>query len=996
MKSLQTTLGLTVLAALTFASIHAPALYGQESKPAKASPQLGSVTAAQSDGWRTIEVETTQATAPDVALTPDGKSLIFTMLGKLFRMPVQGGEAEQLTFGPYYDNDPAISPDGKLVAFQSDRDGSEGNIFVLTLATKEIKQVTREAWAERPAWAPDGRSLLYLQLDRSSWAPPVPNRFNLPRPPASVRRVSLIGGEPETIRALGPISYAFFLPDDKIAWTVIEPAATSQRSRTRIEFLNAENKVTQLRVFEGNAGPFAADKKANGIYAKSVRSDPSNDAAIVFVPISDEAERRIMPVSGEDAAFGLSPDGSSLYLGNIGSLWKVGLPGGGRQGIPLKAQVTMTIRQPTPPRKWTPTRPGTRPSLRTIAWPQMSSDGSRLVFYALGDVWEQPLTGGPARRLFKVGDDKWDLAFSPDWRQLAYVRNLQSKRAVEVVDLASGNTRQVAPPTECGYEQLNWSPHGELIAATGCDHEILAIDTAASTMRTLQKTKEWNYWEPYPTLSADGKTLFFQASMKESQPGLYKVDLEPGSTPELVAPAANSVNIKLLGQWMAHPVSNSSGIRLTKLGDPASARVVPDADGHEFSFTPDGTAIVYVAGNKLWRQSLDDGARTEIPIRFQEDLATPPPVLIEKVRVLDFSTGGFGSVTSILLQNGRIAWVGSAADRKLPAGTVTVDGSGRFAIPGLFDTHGHQGGCGFAPYISYGVTSVRNMGNRLELQNAHADRGDFTGDAVSRCFYAGRILEGLQGRAEDWYFVHPKNEKEATMYVRSLEAQGAQFIKLYQRLPWPFHRAAADEARRLGLPVVAHGNGVELSVKGVTLGYAGLTHWRNFYQDVIQMFKAAGTWWEPTMGGGLGWGVAFRNDPTRFRDVSWANSQQSDNSLKGAWLELLRTMHAAHKSGVIMLPGTDGGPGGLNVQWELEFYAEAGIRPIDVLRLATKDAAKTVGAEDHLGSLEPGKLADLILLDANPLEDIKNTQKIWRVFKGGWMFDPKILRPGGN
>ncbi len=92
------------------------------------------------DGWRTIEIETTEVTAPDVAITPDGETLIFTLLGHLFRLPVEGGDAEQLTFGPYYDTRPAVSPDGKLVAFQSDRDGSEGNIFVLDLATGEITQ----------------------------------------------------------------------------------------------------------------------------------------------------------------------------------------------------------------------------------------------------------------------------------------------------------------------------------------------------------------------------------------------------------------------------------------------------------------------------------------------------------------------------------------------------------------------------------------------------------------------------------------------------------------------------------------------------------------------------------------------------------------------------------------------------------------------------------------------------------------------------------------
>src|SRR5262245_55373420 len=92
----------------------------------------------------TIEFTTREVTEPALTASPDGRQLILSLLGHLFRLPIEGGAAEQLTFGPHYDNDPAFSPDGRRVAFVSDRDGSAANVFLLDLSTRAITRVTRE------------------------------------------------------------------------------------------------------------------------------------------------------------------------------------------------------------------------------------------------------------------------------------------------------------------------------------------------------------------------------------------------------------------------------------------------------------------------------------------------------------------------------------------------------------------------------------------------------------------------------------------------------------------------------------------------------------------------------------------------------------------------------------------------------------------------------------------------------------------------------------
>ena len=113
---------------------------------------------------RTLELQASRTSAADVTLTSDGKRIVFTTLGHLFALSSPGGTAEQLTFGPYYDSDPVFSPDGSRLAFTSDRDGSEGNIFLLTLEGHNLVQLTHEEHAGRATWSPDGKSIIYLRM----------------------------------------------------------------------------------------------------------------------------------------------------------------------------------------------------------------------------------------------------------------------------------------------------------------------------------------------------------------------------------------------------------------------------------------------------------------------------------------------------------------------------------------------------------------------------------------------------------------------------------------------------------------------------------------------------------------------------------------------------------------------------------------------------------------------------------------------------------------
>ena len=248
---------------------------------------------------------------------------------------------------------------------------------------------------------------------------------------------------------------------------------------------------------------------------------------------------------------------------------------------------------------------------------------------------------------------------------------------------------------------------------------------------------------------------------------------------------------------------------------------------------------------------------------------------------------------------------------------------------------------------------------------------------------------------------------------------GASFIKVHPPISWPLQRVVADEARTIGMPVVGHGWTLEEVIKSVTLGYWSLEHGPSggSYEDVLQLLATVGTRMTPTLEIRGGVRLRFRLDRKQFTDPKlqafmpewWqftgvGRPWSIDSPLvRGLWAEHLATVRAAYEAGVALQIGTDAENGvpsryhGVSLHWELENFVEASIPPLEVLRIATQEAAVAVGAGDDLGTLEVGKLADIVLLDANPLEDIKNTQAIWRVLKGGRVFDAEELQPpSGN
>jgi imidazolonepropionase-like amidohydrolase len=308
--------------------------------------------------------------------------------------------------------------------------------------------------------------------------------------------------------------------------------------------------------------------------------------------------------------------------------------------------------------------------------------------------------------------------------------------------------------------------------------------------------------------------------------------------------------------------------------------------------------------------------------------------------------------------------------------------------------------------IAYGITTVRDTGSRLDLINAIKDQAETTNLPVPRYFASGDIFEGLMPLWGD-AFLEIADKEEGREYVREWKKLGADFIKVYDSLPWNIKSAIADEARRQGLPLVGHGLSGEQITRSVILGFTTLEHNGPSNDDIRKMLAASGVKADPTLTVFMGSRIPLAGDApavdAKFRNYVPEGSLRAarpggtiSDAEWAAWKDTLARISREYRAGVKLLDGTDALMTGVffgpSLHYSLQYLNTADVSTADVLRLSTSEASETEGALGDLGTLQPGKLGDLVLLDASPLEDIKNTLKIWRVVKAGYVFDPATMR----
>ena len=358
----------------------------------------------------------------------------------------------------------------------------------------------------------------------------------------------------------------------------------------------------------------------------------------------------------------------------------------------------------------------------------------------------------------------------------------------------------------------------------------------------------------------------------------------------------------------------------------------------------------------------------------------------------------------VVVSDGRITAAGPRDRVAIPAGARRIDVTGRTIIPGLWDMHTHLMQMEWGPvYLAAGVTSARDMGNVLDFIlpfRAAVDSGVALGPRMP---LAG-LVDG--GGPNAFGAENATTPEEGRAVVRKYKALGFEQVKLYSLLTPAVVRAIADEAHRLGMTVTGHVPTALTVAAAVDSGMDHIAHLpirgdasSDSVKRLIAHLRERGTVIDPT----ASWGELLQHaaaepvanfqpgianlPPVLAQRIAAMGLATVDSATAHARLaRTLAIIGALHAAGVPVVAGTDEGVPGYSVYREIELYVAAGFTPMEALRAATAVSAEAMGMADRLGTLEVGKLADLVVLDGNPLERIANVRRVSMVMKGGTLY----------
>lgn len=1024
----------------------------------------------------TIQIDTDETTWSSLDITPDGKRFVFDMLGDLYIVDINGGQATPLTQDFAWNIQPAVSPDGSKIAFISDRDGLS-NLWIMNIDGSNLKQISKETknLIHSPKWSPSGQYIVVTKGIMSSRSIPAGEIWVYHHGGGS-------GGLLIKKRASGKkeqknIADPSFSPDSKYIYYTkdITPGFTFSYNRDPLKSIFAimrydMRKGEEERFITGTGGAIVPTPSPDNKFIAFIRRVKNKTALFIKhletgieEPVFLDLERDMQEGFGTEgyfAYFDWTPDSKAIVFWTGGKFHKLSLADKSVKPIPVRVKAKVKYAEAV--RFDVDVAPDNF-SVKMVRWAQKSPNGKSILFQALGKLYVKDIESGKITRLTNQNDhDEFYPRYSNDGKTIVYTTWHDKKLGdIKVVSANGGEGKSVAKAPG-HYIEPSFSTDDKLITYRKFTGGFLlnpkySVEpgiyvTDLKTNKHIRVSKSGTN----PHFAGDNKRVYFTKSVpKKAYPErqLVSVALNGKDLRKHLYGADKVGEFRLSHDknWIAFTYQYNAYVapftetgKRVEIGPKSTSfpiKKVSSKAGEFLNWHTDNKTISWNHGATYYERKVKNtfdfvsGAPQNLPDPVSSGISLS---FVQKSdKPIGYKAFVGGSIITmrdaqnqqeviqngtILIKDNKIVRVGKVDEVRVPKGALVIDVKGKTIIPGLVDAHAHgaQGRNEIIPRqnwimysnLAFGVTTIHDPSNDT-TEIFSASEMQRAGKIVApRIYSTGTILYGAELLG---YKAIVNSYEDALFHVRRMKDVGAISVKSYNQPSRAQRQQILAAARKLGMMVVPEGGGkLQQNITMLVDGHTGLEHSLPIargYKDLTDLWASTKFGYTPTfvvsyggLSGELYWydnmDVWKNKRLTRYTPDfildrrAIRRPKAPDNQYNH--FEVAKYAKTLIDKGVGVHIGAHGQREGLGAHWELWIMNQGGFSPWQALRAGTIDGARHLGMDKQIGSIEPGKLADIVVIDGNVLKDLRRSEFVKYTVLNGRVYEAATMNEVGG